>query len=299
MAAGGSRKTGGVTTYGFLPEDFVIGFPIEQKLPGTRTLRLSTGHGIQWSMDVDQYGGHDRDGFPVVEASYTLGAPQTFKGGKTYTKTFNRAVFGPRLGRDHGLFRDGNEIYGSLPVFADSAGHAGYSEITSAKTTLYRNNKKVGSNSDPLTGDSFTVPAGDAAYKLTASVTRSAKIANASTRIDATWTFRSKKSSRTTQLPASSARFKATTGTDNRVKAGKKTTFPVTVEGAAAGKNLKSLSVWVSYDNGKTWKKVTVKKGRITVKNPAKGKGVSYRAKIVDKKGNTSTISIYNAYYGK
>lgn len=299
MAAGGSRKTGGVTTYGFLPEDFVIGFPIEQKLPGTRTLRLSTGHGIQWSMDVDQYGGHDRDGFPVVEASYTLGAPQTFKGGKTYTKTFNRAVFGPRLGRDHGLFRDGNEIYGSLPVFADSAGHAGYSEITSAKTTLYRNNKKVGSNSDPLTGDSFTVPAGDAAYKLTASVTRSAKIANASTRIDATWTFRSKKSSRTTQLPASSARFKATTGTDNRVKAGKKTTFPVTVEGAAAGKNLKSLSVWVSYDNGKTWKKVTVKKGRITVKNPARGKGVSYRAKIVDKKGNTSTISIYNAYYGK
>jgi subtilisin family serine protease len=300
IAAGGSRKTGGVTTVGLLPEDYVIGFPVEQKLPGTRTLYLSTNHGIQWTMDVEQYGGYDRNGFPVTEAFYTLGAPQTFKAGKTYTKTFNRAVFGPRLNRDYGLFRDRNTIYGDLSLFADSAGHYGASVFTSAKTTLYRNGKKVGSNDDPLFGSKvFTVPSGDAAYKLTTSVKRSAKIANGSTRIDATWTFRSKKPSRTTQLPASSARFKATTGMDNRVKAGKKATFPVTVEGAGAGKNLKSLSVWVSYNSGKTWKKVTVKKGKITVKNPAKGKAISYRAKITDKKGNTSVISIYSAYYGK
>ncbi|MGX4690176.1 S8 family peptidase [Streptomyces sp. JNUCC 63] len=299
IATGGSRKTGGVTTWGWLPEELVMGYPVEQKLPGTRTLYLSTGHGIQWSMDVEQYSGHDRNGFPVSEAFYTLGAPQTFKGGKTYTKTFNRAVFGPRLSRDYGLFRNRNTIYGYLPLFADSDGHAGSSVFSSVKTTLYRNDKKVGSNDDPLFGyKGFTVPAGDAAYKLTTSVTRSAKIANASTRIDATWTFRSKQPSRVTQLPASSARFKATTGLDNRVPAGKKATFPVTVEGAAAGKNLKSLTVWVSYNNGKTWNKVTVKKGKITVKNPAKGKAISYRAKITDKKGNTSTISIYSAYYG-
>ncbi|WP_445524217.1 S8 family peptidase [Streptomyces cyslabdanicus] len=302
IAAGGSRKTGGITTWGELPEDFVIGFPVEQKLPGTRTLHLSTGNGIRWSWNVDQYSGHDRDGWPITEASYTLGAPQVFKGGKTYTKSFNRAVFGPRLSRDYGLFRRGNAIYGSLPLFADSAGHAGASVFTSAKTTLYRNGNKVGSNNDPLFGDGeFAVPSGDAQYKLTTSVKRSAKIANASTRIDATWTFRSKKpsGSRASQLPASSARFKATTGLDNRVSAGKKATFPVTVEGAAAGKNLKSLTVWVSYNNGKTWKKVTVTKGKITVKNPAKGKAISYRAKITDKKGNTSVISIYSAYYGK
>ncbi|PZH09527.1 peptidase S8 [Streptomyces sp. NTH33] len=300
IASGGSGKTGGVTTLGLFPEDYVIGFPIEQKLPGTRTLYLSTSHGIQWTMDVEQYRGHDRNGTPVTEAFYELGAAQTFKAGKTYTKTFNKAVFGPRLGRGDGLFRRGNDIYGSLPLFADSAGHFGFSTFTSAKTTLYRNGKKVGSNGDPLFGfESFTVPAGDAAYKLTTSVKRSAKVANASTRVDATWTFRSKKPSREAQLPASSARFKATTGMDNRVSAGKKATFPVTVEGAAAGKNLKSLSVWVSYNSGKTWKKVTVKKGKITVTNPAKGKAISYRAKITDKKGNTSTITIYSAYYGK
>jgi hypothetical protein len=73
----------------------------------------------------------------------------------------------------------------------------------------------------------------------------------------------------------------------------------VTVQGSAAGSNLKSLAVYVSYDYGQTWKKVTVKNGKIAVTNPAKGKGISFHAKIADKKGNKSTISIYNAYYGK
>ena len=38
-------------------------------------------------------------------------------------------------------------------MFADGAGHAGDSNITSAATTLYRNGVKVGANSDRLTGD--------------------------------------------------------------------------------------------------------------------------------------------------
>lgn len=75
--------------------------------------------------------------------------------------------------------------------------------------------------------------------------------------------------------------------------------MPVKVHGAAAGKNLKSLKTYVSYNGGKTWKKVTVKKGKITVKNPAKGKAISFAAKVTDKKGNTSSVKIYSAYLGK
>jgi hypothetical protein len=100
-------------------------------------------------------------------------------------------------------------------------------------------------------------------------------------------------------LPASTVRFNAKTGLDSRVEADKKVTFPVTVVGSAAGGNLKSLHVYVSYDYGQTWKKLEVKDGKITVKNPAKGKAISFHAKVADKKGNKSTISIYNAYYAK
>ena len=300
MGAAAANKTGSVQAVGWLPGSFgasSVGF--SQKLPGTRTLYLSTSSGVKWDLEFEQDGGVDEDGFPISEAYYTIGASQSFTGGKTYSKKFNTAVFGPHLNKNFGLYRDGNEIYGYLPLFADGKTHAGSSTFTSVNTTLYRNGTKVGSNDDPLFGEkTFKVPAGDAEYKLTTSVKRSVKVAAASTRIDASWTFHSKKAD-LKKLPASTARFAATTGLDSKVEAGKTVKIPVVVEGAAAGSNLKSLAVYVSYDYGQTWKKVTVTDGKITVKNPEKGKAISFHAKIADKKGNKSTISIYNAYYAK
>ncbi len=300
LGAAAKGKKGSISAVGWMPwSNGASSIGIPQTLPSTRTLHLSTAGGVQWQMEFSQYGGVDADGFPVDEAGYTLGT-QKFAAGKTYSKTVNTAVFGPRLNADFGLFREDNQIYGSLPLFADGKGNAGYSTFSAVDTTLYRNGKKVGSNNDPLFGEKpFKVPAGDAEYKLTTSVKRSVKVAAASTRIDASWTFRSKKVSGIKQLPASTVRFNAATGLDSKVPAGKTVSVPVTVEGAAKGSNLKSLSVYVSYDYGKTWKKLTVTKGKVSVKNPAKGKAISFHAKIADKKGNKSTISIYNAYYGK
>ncbi|WP_330461942.1 S8 family serine peptidase [Streptomyces sp. NBC_00820] len=300
MGASADRKTGTLDAVGWLPNATgatSVSFP--QKLPGTRTLHLSAKGGVKWELEFQQNGGTDEDGFPITEAAYELGA-KGYEGGRTYTKTFNTAVFAPHLNADYGLRRNGNQIYGVLPLFADGARHVGASAFGSVTTSLYRNGTKVGTNDDPLFGEKvFKVPSGDAAYKLTTSVKRSAKVAQASSRIDATWTFRSKKpSGGLAVLPASDLHFGAATGLDSRVKAGKTVTFPVTVEGSAAGGNLKSLSVYVSYD-GKTFKKTTVHGGRITVKNPAKNKSVSFRAKITDKKGNTSEITVHDAYYGK
>ncbi|MEU5348249.1 S8 family peptidase [Streptomyces sp. NPDC020766] len=299
LGAATAGKTGAITAWGELPAASALGVRVEQKLPGTRTLYVSTGELVKWGLEFEQYGGKDVNGDPIVEAAYTLGDPQTFKGGKSYAKTFNTAVFGPYLNKDYGLFREGNNISGLIPLFADGKTHAGSSLFSSVTTTLYRNGTKVGSNADPLFGEGvFKVPAGDASYKLTTSVKRSVKVAAASTRIDASWTFRSKKVT-SAALPTSSVRFNAAVGLDSKAPAGKKVSVPVTVQGSAAGKNLKSLSVYVSYDYGQTWKKVTVKNGKIGVTNPAKGKGISFHAKITDKKNNKSTISIYNAYYGK
>ncbi|MEV5885532.1 S8 family serine peptidase [Streptomyces sp. NPDC052020] len=296
-----SGKKGAVSAMGMLPDSMggsAIGIP--QTLPGTRTLHLSTAGGVRWDIGFEQHGSLDEEGFPTIEAAYVLDAPQAYKAGKSYATTFNTAVFAPRVTSEFGLFRDGNAISGDLPLFADGKGHAGSSLFTAVTTTLYRDGKKVGSHKDPLFGnEEFTVPAGDAAYRLTTSVKRSPKVAAAASRIDASWTFRSKKTGDETKLPASTARFGAAVGLDSKAPAGRKVTVPVTVEGSAAGANLKSLTVYVSYDYGKTWKKATVTKGKISVQNPAKGKGISFRAVITDKKGNTSTISVYDAYHGK
>ncbi|MEW2390354.1 S8 family serine peptidase [Streptomyces venezuelae] len=303
LGAAASGKTGSLRAAAELPDvDGGWSVSVPTKLPTERRLYVSTGDKVKWGLEFEQNGPpnpDDPDGWPTLETAYTLGASQTFKPGATYEKTFNTAVFGPRIGGAYGVQRRGNEIVGDLPVFADGQTHAGYSLYTSVKTTLTRNGTQIGENTDPLTGqESFKVPSGDAAYKLSTSVKRSVKVGAASTRIDASFSFRSKKVDEA-KLPVSTVRFSPKVGLDSRAKADEKQSVPVTVQGAAAGSNLKSLAVYVSYDYGQTWKKVTVTGGKISVKNPAKNKAISFHAKIADKKGNKSTLSIYNAFYAK
>lgn len=300
MGAAAPKKKGSVSAVGFLPTSGGgWSTSVEQKLPGTRTLYLSAADKVSWGLEFSQLGPVDQDGWPTYEAGYEISDEATFKAGKTYSKSVNTGVFGPLVSKDYGVVREGNEIFGMLPLLADGAGNPGGIEYTSAKTVLYRNGKKFGQNNDPLSGgEGFKVPAGSAAYKLSTSVKHSAKISPLSTRVDASWTFSSKKTE-FTMLPVSTVRFTPAIGTDGRAKAGKTVSVPVKVHGAAAGKNLKSLKTYVSYNGGKTWKKVTVKKGKITVKNPAKNKAISFAAKVTDKKGNTSSVKIYSAYLGK
>ncbi|SPF04387.1 S8 family peptidase [Streptomyces sp. MA5143a] len=304
LGASAPGKTGALGLTVHVPFGYGLHTPVPQKLPATRTLHLSTGEGAEYYFAFEQHSGRqDPDGVPLNDASADTSSYKKLTGGRTYQKRFNTAVFAPRAIRDEyqGLFHTSEGIYGDLSLFADGQGHHASSDLTSVRTTLYRNGGKFGSNTDPLTGKvTFRVPVGAADYTLTTSARRSAKVHAASTRVDASWTFHSKRpTSGVTELPVSSVRFKAPVGLDSRVPAGRTVTYPVTVEGAAAGRNLKSLTAYVSYDDGRTWTKTDVRNGKITVRNPAKGKGVSLRAKITDKKGNRSTISVHNAYYGK
>ncbi|MER5358639.1 S8 family serine peptidase [Streptomyces sp. NPDC002785] len=299
---GVSGKTGEIDAWGILPDGSGV-FPAapaqQQKLPGTRTVHVSTVDKAKWGFGFGQNGGRDAEGWPIGESWYSLGDEQAFTGGKSYSKTVNTGVFGPRMAKSDGILRQGNDLGATVPLHADGKGNDGYTDYTSVKTVLYRNGKKFAENQDPLLGfEPFTVPAALADYRLTTSVRRSAKIGTLSTRIDASWSFKSKKAS-SAKLPASTVRFTPSVTLDGKVTAGKTASVPVTVQGSAAGKNLKSLTVYVSYDAGKTWKKSTVKSGKLSVKNPAKGKSISYRANVTDKQGNKSSVSIYNAYFGK
>ncbi|MEV7399399.1 S8 family serine peptidase [Streptomyces sp. NPDC091267] len=293
-------KTGDIYASGNLPGASGWAAATTQKLPSTTTAYVSTGDKVGWGFDFSQNGAPDEEGFPQTDASYSLGAPQAVQAGKAYTRTVNAAVFGPYVNANFGVFRDGNEIIGSLPLVADGHRNAGGSAYSSVKTVLYRDGKVLTRNDDPLAGDvPFAVPAAAADYRLTTSVRRGADVASVSTRIDASWTFRSGRTADLTALPVSMVRFTPEVALDSTAKAGKTVSVPVTVQGAAAGKNLKSLTVYVSYDAGKTWKKTAVKKGAITVKNPAKKKSLSFKADVTDKKGNKSSVAIYDAYFGK
>ncbi len=283
------------------------GFSAPQATPGARTFYVSTADGVEWLTKSDQLGEPDESGYPAFDGAYEMTEPKRYEAGRTYRETFNTGVFGPLLGEKSGVLRTPpdpatgeQQLVGALPLFADGKGHAGFSAYTSATSTLYRNGVKVGENDDPLSGwKPFTVDSTDAEYRLTTSVERSAKVAAASTRIDTSFTFRSRQVAATTALPVSTVRFAVPVDLASRAPGGKTVQVPVTVQGSAAGKNLKSLSVSVSYDDGKTWQLVKVENGKISVKNPAKDKGISFLAEVTDKQGNTSTLTIHNAYHGR
>ncbi|MFI2030496.1 S8 family peptidase [Streptomyces buecherae] len=289
LGAPAPKKTGDLLTFPLIGDSSTWAVGIPTKLPHTATLYVN-GKGPRWEVRLEQHSAEDD-----YEAIYRT-AELRLTPGKSYTQQLNVGVFGPKVSANEGIFREGNDLYGVLPLFADGRNNSGYTTHDTARTTLYRNGKKVGSNTDPLTGaEAFTVPAGAADYKLSTSVTRSG-VANVSTKVTGSWTFSSKKSTGEVKLPTSVVRFTPTLALDSTAKAGATLKVPVTVQGSAAGKNLKSLAVCVSYDKGAHWKKLAVSGGKVTVKNPGAGKSVSFKANASDKQGNTVSQAVYDAY---
>ena len=275
------------------PSSSAVGFT--EDLPVTTTEYVNGGPSVQWGFEFNQF---DSAG-EQIEAIYST-ADSHYKTGKSYARTFNVGVFGPSIDDTTGLYRLGNEIYGYVPLFADGSGQGGASIYDTVVTTLYRNGKKIGANADPLSGEPFTVPAAAGTYKLTTVVTRSG-VAAVSTKVTAAWTFSSKEPSTSDEvrLPSSAVKFSPALSLASTAKAGASIKVPVSVQGSAAGKNLKSLKVYVSFDGGKHWKRLAVRNGKVTVANPKAGKGVSFKADVTDKKGDTLSQAIYNAYLTK
>ncbi|MFF8958536.1 S8 family serine peptidase [Streptomyces sp. NPDC014894] len=300
-AASAKNKRGGLFTISLLGSASFFTNGPEMAFPGSRTQYVAASPKATVSLGATQFGPKDPDGHHAEEIWYGT-ADKKYSAGKSYTETLGGGVHSPKVAENYGVFRDGDQIIASTYVHADAAGHDGASDYTSARTTLHRGKTKIGENADPLLGrEPFDVGAGDAEYTLATSVKRDRKVAATAARTDAAWTFRSKRpaAGELVALPVSSVRFTPKLALDDTAPAGRQHTFPVTVEGPAAGKGLKSLTVSVSYNGGKTWKKVTVAKNRITVKNPAEGKAISLRAQLTDKKNNKSAITVYDAYFGK
>ncbi|MEU5162651.1 S8 family serine peptidase [Streptomyces sp. NPDC020875] len=293
-------KQGGFGVYGELPDNSSTFTPwSKQPLPGSRNIHVSTGDGAIWDVTVAQFGPPDPEGYPTFETIYGSGVPKRYTGGRTYTEVYNTGVQSPVVNADSRIERDVNYIYAPMTLFGDGAGHLGLIDYTTAKTTLHRNGVLHTSEPLPLDEVAFRVPSASASYTVATSVNRSPAVTSTSTRVEAWWTFTSVRTKTPAVLPVSTVRFQPPLALDSTAPAGRSQTFPVVVQGPAAGANLKSLAVWVSYDNAKTWKSVPVKSGKVTVVAPAKGKGLALKAQVVDKKNNKGSVVVHNAYRGK
>lgn len=307
LGASAPGKTALASPYAHLPgAPEGNGFSAPQPAPGTRTFYVSTGDGATWLTRYNQLGDKDEWGYPAFEGAWEMVEPKRYEAGRTYREAFNTGVMGPLLGQGMGVFRTVDpvtgvqRIVGAVPLASDGEGHSGSVPYSSSTSTLYRDGVKVAESTDPLSGyEPFAVDAADAEYRLTASVERPAKTGAVSTRIETGFTFRSAQVAATTALPVSMVRFAPPVDLGSRLPERVPVLVPVTVQGAAAGANLKSLAVSVSYDGGKTWQSAKVVGGLVVVKSPAKDSGVSLSAKVTDKQGNASTVTVHDAWLGK
>ncbi|MFG2296119.1 S8 family serine peptidase [Streptomyces sp. NPDC048603] len=262
--------------------------------------RLSAVDGATWDLSATQYAVHE-DGTQDEEITYVGDGPRAYQGGRTHKEHFGTAVVGPRVdtAAGLGLYRDGDRIRGTLPLLADGAGHNGVDLLAKGKTVLYRNGIVAGTqNAELRDAKPFTVPPGEASYKLVATSTRPESVTRTSSKVTATWWFRSgtTRAGTPAQLPASVVRFTPDIRAEGTVNGGHPLRVPVTVQGSAAGQGLKSLTVSVSFDDGYTWKSLPVQNGAVTVQSPAAGGHVSLRGTAVDTAGNKSEVTVLRAY---
>ncbi|MFD6935060.1 S8 family serine peptidase [Streptomyces goshikiensis] len=294
---GGSApgKEGALTALGNLPgSSSATSLSIRRPLPATATVYVSTLDQVKWDLSFTQSGGQDENGFPIEDAWYAAESGRTLTGGRTYHERMGTAVLAPRVDAGHGVSRKGNEITGSVPLLADGAGHPGDWFAATGSTVLYRDGVVAGRSQAPLASSGpFTVPAGDAAYKLTTTTQLRPELSGTSSKVTATWWFRSKETAAPTALPVSSVRFDARPAPDGTLPAGRTATFPVTAEGPAAAA---PVTAQVSYDEGYTWQPLPVKAGKVSVKTPAKGASVSLRATVTDGSGNKAEVTVIRAY---
>ncbi|MGW6395374.1 S8 family peptidase [Streptomyces sp. NPDC055103] len=291
---------GALSAEGSLPDagGFVDFYPAHPA-PGTQKLYLSTDDGIGWSVTALVLGGADADGGRPIDVVYSLGTEPQLKPGNTYTRNVNVGVVGPRMEPGEGIVRSDDDIYGAFTMVSDGAGHYGNARYTSATTTVHRNGVLYAQKDGAVDRESFTLPAESATYTVATTVNRDPKYNHTGTRIDASWTFTSARSAGApAELPVSTVRFQPKLALDSTAPAGVLQTFPVVVQGAAAGANLKTLRVQVSHD-GQNWRSVPVVAGKVTVRAPEKGKALSLKAVVTDKQDNRSTVTVHNAFLGK
>ncbi len=249
------------------------------------------GENTTWGALYEQLSGN------TVETQQ-LTPPKAYRAGKTYDLTPGFAVFGPGLdGFRRALSRQGDSIIAAVPLFGDSRGAEGYSVVDSARTTLFRNGTKVGETTS--TRGDFAVPAAAGSYRLETAAARSG-VSEFSTEVTGAWTFRSAhvEGRQAKPLPLSVIRFQPRLDGKNAAPAGRLLRVPLVVQQNPDADNgrVTRVTVDVSFDDGKTWRRAPVIGKAALVHNGPAGSFASLRAKATDSRGNTAENTVIRAY---
>ncbi|MGW2637375.1 S8 family peptidase [Streptomyces sp. NPDC001348] len=262
-------------------------------LPATAKIYVTTPKGFKWTANLGQRNasGDDDDVFYGTESA------KSYQAGRTYAATYNVGVFSPITGGPYGARRDGDTLDLCVPDLADGTGHPAFS-TAKRHTTVTADGSTLLDNDGDLCQTVEKLPSVPARYTIRTDLTRPPGVATTTSRLTAAWTFTSSPSD-SGSLPLSTVRFHPKLTPTGTAPAGRRATIPLSLQGPAAT-DLKSLTVKVSYDAGKTWSPapVTTTHGKrtLTLTHPANARSVSLESTLTDTTGNTYAVTILKAY---
>ncbi|MFC8434646.1 S8 family serine peptidase [Streptomyces sp. NPDC057253] len=241
--------------------------------------------------------------YPDWQANRPQWGPlRTFdKAGRQPTEDWLGQVVRPATTAQAGLSqRTGDKLTFRVPELSDSApGHYGYADNVqdTAQGRLYADGQVVGDTALGGYG-TFTVPAAKSSYRLVVDTKRTAEWAAYSTGTHTEWSFASAHTDQQTALGLLSVDYDVA-GIDllNRAEAGHTSKLGLSVRNQSGGITAASLTAWVSYDDGASWKEVKVKHGTAELKHSKKGaRFVSLRVRAADQDGNTVDQTVVRAF---
>lgn len=224
---------------------------------------------------------------------------------------WNKAVVGPTL---HGTtinnlgeqqhpwsWRSDGRISVKLPMYGDAAGRPRMVDEFNDATgsiTVYRDGAALGTV-PVIDFAEYSVPEADSSYRVVADARQDNASWSLSTVVSAEWTFRSSAAGEGKALPMLTTRFDPAVDVRNRAPGNRRFSFPAYVERQDGPTRITSLSVDVSYDEGKTWQRADVRRDHdhwtVTVRHPRNGYA-SLRTRTSDADGNRLTQTILRAY---
>ena len=256
---------------------------------GTHRTDWVTADGVSWMEDATA-------GLQSFQASDLI----TYPAGKTSTVRWFESFDRPRINRSLPLpVRTGDKISVVVPGFGDAqANHAGVigPGVTDQKTALYRGKTLV-----TETGGYYLdadIPAGKATYRLVTDTSRTDYPYSTATTTQWTFTSASAGADKTTQLPLVQLDYGIATTAGKAARTATLLVTPSHLPGASVAA-VRTTSVELSYDDGKTWKKATLSsssRGASTrLAAPAKATFLSIRVNASDTRGNTVTQTLTRA----
>lgn len=206
-----------------------------------------------------------------------------------------------------GVARNGNQLTVGVQPFAPSDGRhylSGFGSGDPGKTTLTAGTTVIGTN-DTVGQGEFTLSAGKTRYTLTTTGTREAEYSNLKTTNTVEWTFDSASAPAATRLPLSVLQLGVGAQNDlGQVRAGcvHELTIAADPQPGSAGARTRVPTLEVSYDDGKTWKRLIVgwnpdrQRGSAFAVEPGTPGFVSLRASATNTDGSKVVQTLIRAY---